>query len=228
MKTVWIIVIVVVVALLLIALAAWLMRRRQRTHRLRERFGPEYDRNVEATGDRGKAEARLRRIADERDRLDIRPLSEASRSRYLADWQQIQGRFVDEPVHAVREASVLVDSVMRDRGYPVEDFDTKEGLVAADHPDVAANYRAARDIDRRSQIEGNDRATTEELRGAFVHYRSLFSELLEDQGGDDDPPPTGAGRAEVPGEATDQQRARTEHVDLRGDPDLSRGRHRSN
>ncbi len=44
-----------------------------------------------------------------------------------------------------------------------------------DHPLVLENYRAAHDIAIR-QTKGQ--ASTEDLRQAMIHYRSLFEELV--------------------------------------------------
>jgi hypothetical protein len=49
-----------------------------------------------------------------------------------------------------------------------------------DHPRVAENYRAAHAV---SLANEKGLASTDDLRQAFVHYRSLFAELL-DVGGD--------------------------------------------
>jgi hypothetical protein len=69
---------------------------------------------------------------------------------------------------------------MRDRGYPVEDFEQRADDVSVDHPEVAENYRAAHAL---AVANTQGLASTEDLRQAFVHYRSLFAELL-DVGGD--------------------------------------------
>jgi hypothetical protein len=67
---------------------------------------------------------------------------------------------------------------MRDRGYPVDDFEQRAADISVDHPQVVDDYRAAHAI-----AAANDRseASTEDLRQALVHYRSLFEELLEDR-----------------------------------------------
>ena len=44
---------------------------------------------------------------------------------------------------AVDDADRLIQSVMRDRGYPVEDFDDRASLVSVDHPIVVERYRRA-------------------------------------------------------------------------------------
>ena len=93
-------------------------------------------------------------------------------------WQGVQQRFVDAPAESVAEADVLVMQVMRDRGYPVDDFERRAADVSVDHPDVVEHYRSAHAVAGRSRADGSD---TEELRGAVVHYRALFEALLEDR-----------------------------------------------
>jgi hypothetical protein len=170
---VWIlIVIAVVVVVALVAMAA----RQRRTTALRQRFGPEYDRAVEAREGRRPAEADLRDREKQRAQLDIRPLPEDMRTRFAQQWQDVQERFVDQPSDAVVSADKLVYSVMEARGYPMGDFDAQADLVSVDHPDVVENYRRAHGIHQRAQAQ---QATTEDLREALLRYRSLFSELLE-------------------------------------------------
>ena len=172
------------VVLALIALLIWASarnkaRQAEKRDELRERFGPEYDRAVEEHGSEKDAANRLGAVAKTRDKLEIRELSPEQRDRYASDWMEVQAAFVDAPDAAVRDADRLVGSVMRDRGYPVDDFDTQSDMVAADHPTIAQNYRAAHAIRMRTD-EGPDGAGTEDMRQAFVHYRLLFAELLAD------------------------------------------------
>ena len=172
------------VVLALIALLIWASarnkaRQAEKREELRERFGPEYDRAVQEHGSEKDAASRLGDVAKTRDKLEIRDLSPEQRDRYASDWMEVQAAFVDAPDAALRDADRLVGSVMRDRGYPVDDFDTQSDMVAADHPTIAQNYRAAHAIRMRTD-EGRDGAGTEDLRQAFVHYRLLFAELLSD------------------------------------------------
>ncbi len=168
--------IAILIVVVLLAGLAFFASRQRRSRRLKDRFGPEYDRTVAETGNRRAAESELQERAQRRERLDIVPLEPAAHDRYVAAWHQTQARFVDEPGEAVREADRLVTSVMRDRGYPIDDFEQRAADISVDHPQVVDDYRAARRI-----AEANDRseASTEDLRQAFVHYRSLFEELLE-------------------------------------------------
>src|SRR3954454_10687971 len=168
----WVLLIVVLVVVVLLAVAA---SRRRRTTELRDRFGPEYDRTVEATDDRRGAEQALLDRSRRRDKLDIRPLPEAARARYSEQWRGIQERFIDDPAGSVGAAHTLLDQVMAERGYPTKDFEEQADLVSVDHPRVVENYRAAYAVYNRQR---DGQASTEDLRDALVRYRSLFEELL--------------------------------------------------
>ena len=171
----WVWILIVIAAVVVVALIAMAARQR-RTTALRQRFGPEYDRAVEAREGRRPAEADLRDREKQRARLDIRPLPEDARIRFTEEWRDVQERFVDQPSEAVVAADRLVYSVMEARGYPMGDFDAQADLVSVDHPDVVENYRVAHGIHQRAQAQ---QAGTEDLREALLRYRSLFGELLE-------------------------------------------------
>jgi hypothetical protein len=172
---VWAWIVIVVGAVVVVALA-WLGMDRQRSRHLREKFGPEYRRTVAKRGDRRAAESELREREQVRDSLEISPLSERQRQRYGGEWEQVQSDFVDNPSDAVREADRLVAEVMRDRGYPVDDFEQQAAVVSVDHPGVVANYREGHAI--YMTVDRGD-SSTEDLRQAMQHYRALFDDLLE-------------------------------------------------
>jgi hypothetical protein len=177
-ETVWIVVAVAVVVVLALVVFAWAARRRRATHRLQGRFGPEYDRVVgDADGrrERKSAESDLAERAEERDRLDIRPLNPGARERYAVRWQETQAHFVDTPAPALEEADALLVQVMAERGYPVEGFDEQAALISVDHPQLVQDYREAHAT--RDAVRHGD-ADTEQMRRAMLRYRSLFDELL--------------------------------------------------
>ncbi len=176
---VWGWILVAIAAVIVIGAVVWAAASRQRTRRLQTQFGPEYQRSVEQTGDRRQAEADLRERTRRREGYDIRPLSAPARERYANDWRVVQGRFVDAPADAVREADGLVVVVMGEMGYPMADFEQRQADVSVDHPVVVQNYRAAHEISERNQ-RGD--ASTEDLRQAMVHYRALFEDLLHTPG----------------------------------------------
>ncbi|HTE86773.1 MAG TPA: hypothetical protein VK821_18820 [Dehalococcoidia bacterium] len=169
-------VIVIIVALVVLgAMAAWFWTARQRSARLHKRFGPEYERTVARSGDRGKAEKTLQAREERVEKLDIQPLAEADRSRFADAWRSAQAQFVDDPPGAIREADRLVGEAMQARGYPVGNFEQRAADVSVDHPQVVSNYRAAH-ATAASQERGE--AGTDDLRQAMLHYRELFDELL--------------------------------------------------
>jgi predicted nucleic acid-binding protein len=167
--------VIVLAVLVLIGVAVMVMRRRER-ERLQKDFGPEYERQVEAAGgSRLKAESELLRREKRVERLDIRPLPPREREAFAEDWQRVQAGFVDDPERSIALADALLAEVMKARGYPVEDFEQRAADISVEHPRIVANYRAAHAIAlRRAQGQ----AGTEELRSAFIGYRSLFEELL--------------------------------------------------
>jgi hypothetical protein len=177
----WVWALIVVAAVVIVAIVVWRALTTRRTHTLRERFGPEYDRALEDSESKRDAEADLRARADRRDELDIRPLPPGARERYVTQWQRVQALFVDEPEGAVREADGLIQSVMSDRGYPMDDFDQRAADISVDHPDVVENYREGHRLTRAAALGDG---TTEDLRRAMQHYRSLFDELLEEGASD--------------------------------------------
>jgi hypothetical protein len=132
--------IVLVVAVIAVAMAL----QRRRSARLQDRFGAEYERVVEGAPSRRLAEQKMTDIAERRDQLSIRDLPPAAAARWRQQWRSVQSRFVDAPAEAVRSADEVLTSIMRERGYPVEDFDERSSLIAVDYPDVVEHYRQAR------------------------------------------------------------------------------------
>jgi hypothetical protein len=153
----------------------WAVSRRQRSARLKKRFGPEYERTVGELGEQRAAEAELLQREKKRKKLDIVDLSPEVRQEHAATWQQVQTDFVDDPQDAVGRAERLVTRVMRERGYPIDEFDQRAADISVDHPDIVENYRSAHAI---YLAQHNGDISTEQARQAFVHYRALFERLL--------------------------------------------------
>jgi hypothetical protein len=168
----------VAAVIVILALVAWLYvrKRRSTTVDMRTKFGPEYDRAVLTHGSQRKAEAKLADREKRVEKLNIRDLDPTEHERFSKRWEAVQARFVDSPKGAVAEADDLVSSAMKARGYPVSDFDQRAADISVDHPRVVENYRSAHAIALRV---GKDAATTEDLRTAMIHYRSLFEELVQ-------------------------------------------------
>jgi hypothetical protein len=168
-------IVAVVVIVAVIAALAWMTQQRRRRTHLRERFGPEYDRTINAVGTAGKAEALLAEREKRVAHYHIRALTPEERARFADAWTRVQAKFVDDPSAAVTEADRVLNDLMSTRGYPMADFDRRAEDLTVEHGNVVHHYRAAREIAMR---HASNAASTEELRQALVHYRALFGDLL--------------------------------------------------
>jgi hypothetical protein len=172
----WILIAAVVVVVVAAVIAASVLSSRKKTRRLRQHYGDEYERLVDEAGGQKAAEKELTARERKRDKLDIVPLTPSALSDFTGRWHQVQAGFVDNPATAVGVADRLVTEVMRQRGYPVDDFEQRAADISVDHPQIVENYRTAHSI-HLSQRDGD--VSTEQQREAFVHYRALFEKLLE-------------------------------------------------
>ena len=175
--------IVAIILAIIIVVAAGFTVMAAKRRRLKERFGPEYDRAVVDQQSQRKAEAELagreRRVRS----LDIRPLTSAARTEYVAQWATIQERFVDHPASAVSQAQQLVTAVLQDRGYPTEGYEQILADLSVEHARNLEHYRAAHAL---SESSATGSASTEDMRQAMIHYREMFDDLLGEQPATDD------------------------------------------
>jgi len=169
-------IVLLIVAIVAFALAAWALIQREKTRKLKDRFGPEYDRAIEQEKSSHKAEALLEERQKRVQKYQIRPLTREESDMYAAKWRTVQEHFVDDPRDAVAQADALITDAMRVRGYPMSDFEQRAADLSVDHPTAVEDYRAAHAIALRD-AEGS--ATTEDLRNAMQRYRSLFEHVLD-------------------------------------------------
>src|SRR5437016_4448373 len=102
----------VLVAIAAVALLAWLAYRMIQTRKLRDHFGDEYERTVEASGGRREGQTELQDRRKRRASFELQPLSPQDGARFEEQWRSVQARFVDHPADSVREADVLVTELM--------------------------------------------------------------------------------------------------------------------
>ena len=175
MSTMALVIISGLILLAVLGIAVAMSLKKRKTKRLRTRFGPEYARAVEEGGSRRKAEAGLQEREKRVEGFAIRPLAPSDRERYIAAWRKVQADFVDNPQSSVSQADQLLGDVMSTRGYSVGDFEQRSADISVDHPLVVENYRAAHEIAVRHAA---GQASTEDLRQAMIHYRTLFDDLV--------------------------------------------------
>jgi hypothetical protein len=171
----------ILIALLVLAVAAVVValivgkRARQRTVRLRERFGPEYDRAVETAGGRRAGEAELEERLSRRQGLQLRPAGKVEQDRYDQEWAEIEAQFDDAELPALARADALVTTLLAECGYPMESFDQRAADLKGDYPEAVGHYRRAHGVYRRAD-EGE--GTHEDFYEALQHYQAFLDALL--------------------------------------------------
>jgi len=149
--------------------------RRQRTKKLQEKFGPEYEHIINERGDQRQAEHELAARLEHVNALEIRPFSKEEIDGFASEWWETQAEFVDAPLAAVQKADELIAKVMRAKGYPVEDFEQGAADISVSYPDLVMDYRGLHLI----AIKGpSEIVVTEEMRKAMLHGRALFENLV--------------------------------------------------
>ena len=168
---------IIIVALAVVGAIAWYaIARRHQTQSLHAQYGAEYDRTVAHAESTRAAEADLVDRQERVERFNIRPLSAEQRNLYDQQWHDLQEAFVDNPGRAVAKADGLIAEVMRERGYPIADFEQRASDLSVHHSAFVQSYRAARGVAQRHR---DGTATTEELRRAMGYYREMLDDLLE-------------------------------------------------
>ncbi|MHC1740955.1 MAG: hypothetical protein AB9897_07580 [Anaerolineaceae bacterium] len=176
MNSIYFIIAVILILVVVGAIVGLIFSRRNRSKRYSNKFGEEYQHTVKKTGDEKKAQAELDERIAHVGGLHIRDLTEAEHTKYLAEWNNVQTKFIDNPSQATIEADHLIMEVMQSREYPISDFEQRAADISINYPKLVTNYRAARAIAIKNERK---EASTEELRNALIYYRSLFDELLE-------------------------------------------------
>jgi len=176
-------VLVAVIFLIVGGVIAMAAMRAQRTKRLKDRFGPEYERAIHEMGDKRQAEDELDARLAHVNTLKIRPLTPEEVNRYALEWQKTQTEFVDEPLTALQKADRLIREVMKAKGYPVEDFEQRAADISVDYPELVTDYRGLHMI---AVKEAEDKVSTEEMRQAMVHGRALFENLVSTETQEED------------------------------------------
>lgn len=166
-----------VVAIVVVSMLFMRTRRggKKQTTRLQAGFGPEYAKAVEAKG-RSNGEEDLIGREQRAELFPVRALSADEMSRYRGNWTAVQALFLDDPEAALVGADRVVGEVLGTRGYPSGDFEQRAQAVSVDHPRAVQEYRAAHDVTARNQ---RNAASAEDLRTAFVQYRTVLTQLLD-------------------------------------------------
>jgi hypothetical protein len=169
------VVMLVIVAVIAIAVAAWAYLQREKTLKLRNKYGPEYDRLADQEHSARRAETVLEMREKRVAQFNIRSLRPEEITRFAENWRAVQEHFVDNPREAVLQADRLISEALKTRGYPMAEFEQQAADLSVQYPQVVDNYRKAHAIAEQDQ---RGSSSTEELRKAMQYYRSLFEDVL--------------------------------------------------
>jgi hypothetical protein len=160
----------IVLALMLVAgvvVGVVALRRRRRPDPSRATV-PAPKRTSRPRADRGTELARP-------EQLGVRALTDGERQRYVAAWQGVQQRAELRPALALCEADAVVDRLLRDCGYPVDDPRAPGDVVPGRHADVLASFRAGHALE---QINSSSRSDDEQVRQAMAHFGAAFDAVV--------------------------------------------------
>lgn len=112
------------------------------------------------------------------EQLGIRTLTEGERERYLSAWEGVRTRSERRPALAVCEADAVVDRLLRDCGYPVDDPRAPGDVVPGQHAEVLADFRAGHALEQRNSTVRSD---DEQVRQAMAHFQAAFDAVVAEQ-----------------------------------------------
>ena len=159
----------IVLALMLVAgavVGVVALRRRRRPSP--STTAPASKRTARPRADRGTELARP-------EQLGIRTLTDAERQRYVAAWSGVQERAERLPALGLCEADAVVDRLLRDCGYPVDDPRAPGDVVPGRHAEVLASFRAGHALE---QINSSSRSDADQVRQGMAHFQAAFSAVV--------------------------------------------------
>jgi hypothetical protein len=113
---------------------------------------------------KGAAPEVERRMAMEEPGID--------RHEWETEWQALEPLIQDSPEEALPELDSLVERMLREEGYPVDDGADDEGV----DPEVLASFRVARGVAR--QVDAGMTVDPGDVGHAVGLYRELYEHVL--------------------------------------------------
>jgi hypothetical protein len=91
------------------------------------------------------------------------------------EWQGLEPLVVDSPAEALPEVDGLIERMMQERGYPVEEAQAS----ASSEPEIVAEFLEARRITRL--VEAGESVDPGDVGAAVTGYRNLYEFLLAER-----------------------------------------------
>lgn len=109
------------------------------------------------------------------EQLGIRTLTAGERQRYVTAWEGVRARSAQQPVLALSEADAVVDRLLRDCGYPVDDPRAPGDVVPGRHAEVLASFRAGHALE---QANSSSRSDADQVQQAMAHFTAAFDAVV--------------------------------------------------
>ncbi len=98
------------------------------------------------------------------------------RHEWESRWQSLEEELEDSPRDVLPELDELVEQMLNERGYAIEDPVVREG----DDREIVAEFLAAREI-TRLLADDPDAVSPGDVAAAVNGYRSLYEYLIEER-----------------------------------------------
>ena len=99
-----------------------------------------------------------------------------SRHEWESEWAALQEQLEESPAGALTELDDLVERMLNERGYALDDPVAREG----DEREVVAEFLAAREITRLVD-KGSDAVSPGDVAAAVNGYRSIYEYLIAER-----------------------------------------------
>ena len=99
-----------------------------------------------------------------------------NRQEWETEWQALEPLVVDSPAEALPELNGLVERMLVERGYPLEEGELGRTGEEGIEPEVLAGFRVAREVTR--QVDRGADVDPAEVGQAVGLYRELYDHLL--------------------------------------------------
>src|SRR5438067_1695099 len=97
------------------------------------------------------------------------------RHEWESRWESLEEALEDSPRDVLPELDLLVEQMLEERGYAIDDPVAREG----DDREVVAEFLAAREITRLAADQA-DSVSPGDVAAAVNGYRSIYDHLLEE------------------------------------------------
>lgn len=107
----------------------------------------------------------------------VRTLAPGERQRWVTVWEGVQRRAQDRPVLALSEADAVVERLLRECGFPVDDPRPPGDVVPGRAAEVLGSFRAGRALE---QANSSTRSDPAQVQRALEHFDRAFAAVVAD------------------------------------------------